>query len=119
MLTRPAWLLRLEGALMFLVCLVVYSHFHAGWLLFALLFFTPDLFMLGYLVGPGIGAAVYNLGHNSLLPLLLGAALYFSLATSSAIAYPLIWFAHIGFDRMLGYGLKYPTAFKDTHLQRV
>jgi hypothetical protein len=29
---------------------------------------------------------------------------------------PLIWIGHIGFDRVLGYGLKYPTAFRDTHL---
>jgi hypothetical protein len=31
----------------------------------------------------------------------------------------LIWIAHIGVDRALGYGLKYPSSFKDTHLQRV
>ena len=31
----------------------------------------------------------------------------------------LIWLGHIGMDHALGYGLKYPTAFGDTHLQRV
>ncbi|RKQ33951.1 DUF4260 family protein [Oceanobacillus halophilus] len=31
----------------------------------------------------------------------------------------LIWTAHIGMDRMIGFGLKYPTAFKDTHIQRI
>jgi hypothetical protein len=31
----------------------------------------------------------------------------------------LIWLAHVGADRLLGYGLKYPTGFRDTHLQRV
>jgi hypothetical protein len=28
----------------------------------------------------------------------------------------LIWTAHIGFDRLLGFGLKYSNRFKDTHL---
>jgi hypothetical protein len=27
--------------------------------------------------------------------------------------------AHVGMDRAVGYGLKYPTHFKDTHLQRI
>ena len=36
-----------------------------------------------------------------------------------ALAVGLVWLAHIGIDRALGYGLKYPTHFEDTHLQRV
>ena len=39
--------------------------------------------------------------------------------SSTATQIALIWLAHIGVDRLLGYGLKYPTGFKDTHLQRV
>jgi hypothetical protein len=35
------------------------------------------------------------------------------------VAVALIWFAHISMDRTVGYGLKYPTSFKDTHLERV
>jgi hypothetical protein len=91
---------------------------HFSWLLFAVLFFAPDLFMLGFLLNARVGAAVYNLGHFLLLPLGVFAVGYFA-------AHPLlegigiIWFSHIVFDRMLGYGLKYPTFFKDTHLQRL
>jgi hypothetical protein len=31
----------------------------------------------------------------------------------------LIWLAHIGFDRALGYGLKYKAGFGFTHLGRI
>jgi len=41
------------------------------------------------------------------------------LAAPQWIPYALIWLAHIGIDRALGYGLKYPTFFRDTHLQHV
>jgi len=118
MLTRPALLLRIEEACLLIAALLLYTHLHISWLLFAALFLAPDLFMLGYLANPRVGAAIYNLGHVVLLPLSL-----FALACAthrpllSAIA--IIWFSHIAFDRLLGYGLKYPTRFKDTHLQHV
>lgn len=74
--------------------------------------------MAGYLVNRRLGAAAYNLVHNYALPLLLLSGLL--LAGEAAYVWPiLIWLAHIGMDRMLGFGLKYETAFKDTHLQRV
>lgn len=71
--------------------------------------------MLGYLVNVRAGAQLYNAVHTYVGPLLL--ALY-SMGASHPVLLPLtlIWFAHIGMDRMLGYGLKYPTHFKDTHL---
>jgi hypothetical protein len=31
----------------------------------------------------------------------------------------MIWLAHIGFDRALGYGLKYASGFGFTHLGRI
>jgi len=118
MLTRPAVLLRLEEGFLLATIVAVYSHFHFSWLLFAVLLLTPDLFMLGYLANPRIGSALYNLGHWIVLPLILLAVSYIeSLPILAAIS--LIWFAHITFDRMLGYGLKYPTFFKDTHLQHI
>jgi hypothetical protein len=118
MLTRPSTLLRIEESALLLATLFVYQHLHASWLLFALLFLTPDLFMLGYLVNVRAGAAIYNLVHTLTLPLALLFLSYLQhwrLATSIA----LIWTAHIAFDRLLGYGLKYPTHFKDTHLQHI
>ena len=87
-------------------------------MLFGALLFAPDLTMLGYLAGPKVGAAIYNAFHTYAMPAVLGA-LGMLFASPLAIVVSLIWFAHIGVDRAVGYGLKYPTSFKDTHLQRV
>jgi Domain of unknown function (DUF4260) len=118
MLTRPAILLRLEEAVLLTATLFAYQHLHASWLLFAVLFLTPDLFMLGYLVNPRIGAVTYNLAHTLTLPLVLLLASYL-LNWRHALALALIWTAHLALDRLLGFGLKYPTFFKDTHIQHV
>ena len=118
MLTRPALLLRFEEALLLATTLALYAHLHFSSLLFAVLFLVPDISMLGYLANPKTGAALYNLGHWIALPLVLLAAAYFQHQTS-LIAIALIWIAHITFDRALGYGFKYSTFFKDTHLQRI
>ena len=83
-----------------------------------LLILAPDLSMLAYVAGPRAGALTYNVVHVLALPLALGTVGV--LADSGvAVQVALIWFAHIGVDRALGYGLKYPSAFSDTHLQRV
>lgn len=95
-----------------------YAHLGGSWLVFALLFLTPDLSMLGYLVGPRIGAVAYNAGHSHLLPASL-AALALVLGSQTALLGAVIWIAHIGFDRFAGYGLKYGSRFFDTHLGRV
>jgi hypothetical protein len=118
MLTSPSILLRIEEAALLLITLFAYQHLHYSWLLFAILFLTPDLFMLGYLINIRIGAATYNLAHTLTLSLALLLTSYIEHWTLvTAIA--LIWIAHITFDRLLGYGLKYPTSFKDTHLQHI
>src|SRR5271168_3344098 len=76
MLTKPRWLLHLEGASIFALALVLYRAGHFHWWLFALLLLTPDLFMLGYVANPKLGSAVYNLVHTSALPILsLGVAI--------------------------------------------
>lgn len=118
MLTRPAILLKLEDAAIFYGILYAYSHLHLSWLFFAVLFLAPDLSMLGYLAGPRTGAALYNLAHTYATPLIVLAAAL-SLHRTPLTAISVIWIAHIALDRVLGFGLKYPTHFKDTHLQRV
>jgi hypothetical protein len=118
MLTNPAALLRTEESALLLATLFTYQHLHYSWLLFALLFLTPDLFMLGYLLNVRIGAATYNLAHTLTLPLALLFLSYLQ-HWPLAAAIALIWITHIAFDRLLGYGLKYPTHFKDTHLQHL
>jgi len=74
--------------------------------------------MLGFFAGKKLGSALYNSVHTYTAPLLAFSILWFSWGTSH-LWIVLIWLAHVGFDLMLGYGLKYETAFKDTHLQRV
>jgi hypothetical protein len=110
--------LRLEGAAAFAAAVALYGYAGFFWPLFALLFLAPDLAMLAYLIGPKAGALVYNLAHTYALALPLAlAGFYLGSVVASALA--LIWVAHIGFDRMLGYGLKYASGFGDTHLGRI
>ncbi|HEY6375176.1 MAG TPA: DUF4260 domain-containing protein [Edaphobacter sp.] len=118
MLTRPSLLLKLEYATLSLAAILIYHHLHYSGLLFAVLFLAPDLSMLGYLANPSTGSAIYNLGHTLVFPLTLSVIAY---ATQHQLltAMALIWITHIALDRLLGYGLKYPTFFKDTHLQHI
>ena len=114
----PRTLLRAEG---FAVLALAVYGFHAiggSWGWFAALCLTPDLSMLGYLAGRRIGAAAYNSAHSYVGPALLAAA-GLTLSAPFVAQIALIWAAHVGFDRMLGYGLKYPTAFGHTHLGSV
>ena len=114
----PRLLLRLEGAAVLAGSLVLYFHEGFGWLALVLLALAPDLAMVGYAAGERVGAAAYDLAHNEVLPIALGVAGVLA-GGGLAVQLALIWLAHIGLDRLVGYGLKYPTAFKDTHLQRV
>lgn len=118
MLTKAAFLLRLEGASVLGLSVLFYRQSHASWVVFAVLFFWPDLFMLGYLVDARIGAAIYNSVHTFFAPAVLIAVAVLA-SQWQLLPFALIWTAHIGFDRMLGFGLKYPTRFQDTHLQHV
>ena len=111
-------LLRLEGLAAFVTVLALYWHLGFSWPAFALLFLAPDLSMLAYLAGPRAGAVGYNLAHTYALALaltLVGSAG----GVPEVAAGGFIWIAHIGFDRALGYGLKYSTAFGDTHLGQI
>jgi hypothetical protein len=116
--TGPRLLLRLEGLAVLTLSVALYRETSAGWMWFAILFLTPDVSMLGYLRGPRLGALLYNSAHTYFAPLAIATIAY--LAPASAL-WPavFIWTAHIGFDRLLGYGLKYPTAFGHTHLGTV
>jgi hypothetical protein len=112
---HPTILLRVEGLALFVAALAVYSYrgFN-GWVFLALLF-VPDVSMLGYGFGPRAGSVIYNSVHTTLLPLVLGVSGVLS-GSPLALQLALVWLAHIGMDRTLGYGLKYASAFKDTHL---
>ena len=117
-LSMPNILLRLEGLVLLVGAVALYAHLGGSAIVFIALLFVPDVSMVGYLRNPRTGSLVYNAVHTYLLPALLAAlSLAFNLPVGLQIA--LIWFAHIGMDRIVGFGLKYPTEFKDTHFQRV
>lgn len=119
----PHIIIRLENLAIALLVLFVYSYLGLSWKMFAILIITPDLSMLGYLVNSRVGAITYNIVHNYALVTVLYLASNFLppnfdhheyLAT-----YALNLAIHIGFDRALGLGLKYPDKFKHTHLQEI
>jgi hypothetical protein len=111
----PRIFLRVEGLIVLVAAIAAYRMLSGSWLLFAALFLVPDISAVGYLAGPSAGARAYNAVHTYLAPGLLAGAMALGLVPVYWQV-PLIWIGHIGFDRVLGYGLKYPTAFRDTHL---
>ena len=110
--------LRIEGLALLVIALLLYRNTQASWWLFAGLFLLPDVSFAGYLFGPRIGALVYNTAHSTVGPLML-AALAVAYPTPHLLPIALIWLAHVGFDRALGYGLKMASGFRDTHLGRI
>lgn len=108
-------LLRLEGLAAFLVAVALYRQTEYGWGVFALAFLAPDVSLLGYLAGRRVGAIAYNAAHSYLGPaVVLTTSTY--LASPALFAAGLLWCAHIGLDRALGFGLKYAAGFGHTHL---
>lgn len=114
----PRRLLHLEGLAVVAGSLVLYFDAGYGWPLLLVLVLAPDLSMLGYLGGPRVGSLTYDLVHTYAGPVALAVVGVLG-GYETAVQIALIWLAHIGLDRFLGYGLKYPTGFRNTHLQRV
>jgi Domain of unknown function (DUF4260) len=115
---KPAWILRAEGLALGVAAVAAYRMSGWGWGFFCAAFLAPDLGALGYLGGSHVGARVYNLTHTTVLPLVWGLWLWKQGPTAS-LGLPALWLAHIGFDRVLGFGLQYPDDFKTTHLQKL
>ncbi|WP_061026856.1 DUF4260 domain-containing protein [Bradyrhizobium sp. CCH5-F6] len=111
-------LLHLEGLTLFAVMVMLYANWGGSWLIFAALFFVPDLSFLAYLANARFGAMAYNAVHSYMAPAAL-LAMGVSLASPLAQSIAVIWLAHIGIDRAIGYGLKYAAGFGFTHLGRI
>jgi hypothetical protein len=109
--------LRAEGLAVAILSVVLFARTGASWWFFAALWLVPDLSMTGYWAGQRWGARCYNAVHSYLLPAAFSAAASL-LHRPAWMPFALIWFNHIGVDRMLGYGLKYPSGFGFTHLSR-
>lgn len=118
LLENPRMLQRLEGLTLFLAGVYAWIALGGAWWLFLLLLLTPDISMLGYLLNARVGAAIYNLIHSYLLPALsLAFGLWFNIPVFTFAG--ILVLAHIGLDRTLGYGLKLPSSFQDTHLGKI
>jgi hypothetical protein len=114
----PRVLLHAEGGAVALAAVALYYYADYPWWLLVALALAPDLSLGGYLAGPRVGSAIYNAAHTYVPPVVLGAAGVLA-GADVVVQLALIWITHIGVDRAIGYGLKYPTSFKETHLQRV
>lgn len=108
-------ILRLEGACVFAFAIWLYAQRGQSWWLFAALFLVPDISFAGYLLGSIRGALIYNLAHTYVFALML-VALGMVLPHPTLLSIGLIWAAHCGVDRAVGYGLKRDEGFKFTHL---
>jgi hypothetical protein len=115
--TPRRWL-RVEGATLLAGALIAYSTTDRAWWLVPLTLLLPDLSMIGYLRGTRVGAYLYNGAHSTPIPAAI-VALGWWRDESLVVALGLVWLAHIGLDRLLGYGLKYGDSFQHTHLGRL
>jgi hypothetical protein len=111
-------LLRLEGLTLFAGATLLYAFWAGPWWLYAVLFLAPDLSFAAYLAGPKIGALIYNAAHTTIMPFAM-LTIGFGFAPPLVLSIALIWLAHIGIDRALGYGLKYSRGFGFTHPGRI
>lgn len=110
--------LRAEGLAVFAAAIVAYGMLGGQWVFLVPLLLAPDLSAVGYLGGPVAGAFVYDLVHNWALGVIV-IALGAWLGSTPLLLAGTVLVGHVGMDRFAGYGLKYPTFFRDTHLQRV
>ena len=110
--------LHIEGLLVLIISVYFYAQIDGSWWLFFLCLLVPDLSMLGYVINNSTGSTIYNFGHTYFIPIII-TIFSVILQQELTLALSLIWVSHIGMDRTIGYGLKYPSNFKDTHLQKV
>src|SRR6202012_3086786 len=111
-------MLRLEGLRLFAGMTLLYAVWGGSWWIYVILFLGPHLSFLAYLSGPKFGAMIYNTVHSYMAPMTL-MTIGFATASPLTLSIAMIWLAHIGLDRGLGYGLKYDAGFGFTHLGRI
>ncbi len=117
----PTWIrpwLRAEGAATLAAGFAGFLFLGLPWWAFLLLLIVPDISMAGYLRGPRLGAILYNVAHDLATGVVV-AGVGLAIGSVLVAAAGAILVAHSGMDRMMGYGLKFPSSFKDTHLGRI
>lgn len=110
-----SYTLKLEELFMFGLSIYLFSKLDYAWWWYAVLLFTPDISMLGYLINTRIGALTYNFVHHKALGITLYVLGSFVTAPALQLA-GVILFGHSSMDRIMGYGLKHSDSFQHTHL---
>ena len=108
-------LIKIEELFLVALSFYLFLNLHYAWWWFLILFFAPDLSMIGYLVNPKVGALTYDFVHHkgtAVALFVLGSVLHLQWGQAAG----LIILGHSSFDRILGYGLKYSDSFQHTHL---
>ncbi len=90
-------------------------HTNVAWWWLAILFFCPDISILGYLVSTKVGAICYNVFHHKLIAVFF-IAIGFIYQSQTVLLLGFLLYGHASFDRVMGYGLKHFDSFKHTHL---
>jgi len=111
-------LLRIEALVFLLFSLVIYNYFGGSWVILIVLFFTPDVSLIGYFKDKKTGAIIYNIVHNYILAIILMLSGFLLFKNVLIMQFGVILFAHVSLDRFLGFGLKYQYDFKSTHIQK-
>lgn len=110
--------IKLEELGLFILGIYLFSLLNYQWWWFPALILAPDLSMFGYIINTKTGAFSYNLFHHrgvAVLVYILGCYLRIEIVQLMGI----ILFSHAAMDRIFGYGLKYETGFKYTHLGEI
>lgn len=111
-------ILQLEGLIIALMSIFFYLELGGDVIFFIILWLVPDMGMIGYIISKKIGSLTYNITHTYTIPIiLLSYTLLSNLGLGVQVS--LIWISHIGLDRFLGYGIKYPDKFKNTHMNKI
>ncbi|MBK8988857.1 MAG: DUF4260 domain-containing protein [Chloroflexi bacterium] len=111
-------LIRIEELLLAVLAFYLFLGLDYAWWWFPVLFLLPDLSMIGYLLGPRVGAWTYNVVHHKGVAVAL-----FVLGGYGQVPWlqlvGLILLGHSCLDRVFGYGLKYTDSFQHTHLGQI
>ncbi|MBX9807379.1 MAG: DUF4260 domain-containing protein [Flavobacteriaceae bacterium] len=110
--------LQLEELGLFLFGIYLFNQLDYAWWWFLVLILVPDLSMIGYAFGNKFGAFLYNLFHHRAIAVMIYLAGIYSSNNLIQLT-GIILFSHSSMDRMMGYGLKYETGFKFTHLGEI
>jgi hypothetical protein len=108
-------IIKLEEAAQFVFSIYILQTQFTLHTWYILIFFLPDVFAVGYFIGPKTGSFFYNLSHHKGISLMLIAA-GIIVNAKPCLLYGLLFYSHSSFDRMLGYGLKFEDSPNHTHL---